>query len=338
MNWYYESGGQQQGPVTDAELDRLITEGRVTQTTLVWREGQASWQPLRDARPTPGVPGAAAPAPTAAPSASPAAPVDAVRCSSCGNTVPRAESIQMGERIICSACKPAVMQNLAQGGSIPTYGDLDRDGPPWEHREQLGFFPALLETIKGALLAPSATFTKMRCEGGLTAPYLYFLITGSLGFVGYSIVFFFTEYFMVPQVSQGISEINMGKGLLFCLALLILIVVAPIMVSIMLFLYSGIMHLCLMICGGAKKPFETTFRAIGYAFGSLFLLYCIPVCGGLVVATWGIAVTCIAMARAHDTDTWRGVLAFFLPTILCCAIILIAMVAFAGIGAASAHH
>jgi hypothetical protein len=65
MNWYYESGGQQQGPVADSELDRLLAEGKITLDTLVWREGLAGWTPLRTARP-------AAPPPVAAP-----APVDA---------------------------------------------------------------------------------------------------------------------------------------------------------------------------------------------------------------------------------------------------------------------
>ena len=54
MNWYYAAGGQQQGPVDDAQLDALIQAGTVTQDTLIWREGMASWQPLRQARPSAG--------------------------------------------------------------------------------------------------------------------------------------------------------------------------------------------------------------------------------------------------------------------------------------------
>ena len=30
MNWYYEQSGQRQGPISDAELDRLLASGRVT--------------------------------------------------------------------------------------------------------------------------------------------------------------------------------------------------------------------------------------------------------------------------------------------------------------------
>jgi hypothetical protein len=53
MNWFYESGGTQQGPVSETDLDRLLAEGKITPDTLVWREGMAGWTPLRTARPAP---------------------------------------------------------------------------------------------------------------------------------------------------------------------------------------------------------------------------------------------------------------------------------------------
>jgi uncharacterized protein DUF4339 len=51
MTWYYALGNDRQGPVEDAELDRLIASGVVTSDTLVWRAGMADWQPLSQARP-----------------------------------------------------------------------------------------------------------------------------------------------------------------------------------------------------------------------------------------------------------------------------------------------
>ena len=35
MNWYYEKAGQRQGPITEAELDRLLASGEINATTLV---------------------------------------------------------------------------------------------------------------------------------------------------------------------------------------------------------------------------------------------------------------------------------------------------------------
>ena len=51
MNWFYESSGQQQGPVSDSDLAALLRDGTITPETRVWHDGMAEWQPLREARP-----------------------------------------------------------------------------------------------------------------------------------------------------------------------------------------------------------------------------------------------------------------------------------------------
>jgi hypothetical protein len=43
MSWYYAEGGQQAGPVNDAQLEELVRAGKVLPETLVWREGMANW-------------------------------------------------------------------------------------------------------------------------------------------------------------------------------------------------------------------------------------------------------------------------------------------------------
>ena len=67
------------------------------------------------------------------------------------------------------------------------------------------------------------------------------------------------------------------------------------------------------------------------------MLQLIPVCGGVIAAVWGIVVNCIGLARAHETDTGRAVLAILLPVVGCCglAFVLVFMVGgLAGLG----HH
>ena len=53
MTWYYAVGSQQQGPVSEDQLQVLIKDGVVTGDTLVWREGMANWQPYRTVSGTP---------------------------------------------------------------------------------------------------------------------------------------------------------------------------------------------------------------------------------------------------------------------------------------------
>ena len=38
MNWYYATDNEQKGPVDQTEFDRLIQQGTISPTTLVWRD------------------------------------------------------------------------------------------------------------------------------------------------------------------------------------------------------------------------------------------------------------------------------------------------------------
>jgi uncharacterized membrane protein len=45
--WYYAHGNQQHGPVSLDEIRILLASGRLTPADLAWREGLASWAPIR---------------------------------------------------------------------------------------------------------------------------------------------------------------------------------------------------------------------------------------------------------------------------------------------------
>lgn len=45
MQWFYASDGQQKGPVSDVEFEKLVREGIIRSDTLVWRAGMPSWVP-----------------------------------------------------------------------------------------------------------------------------------------------------------------------------------------------------------------------------------------------------------------------------------------------------
>lgn len=48
QSWYFASQGQQQGPLSEAQLRELIATGKITPETLVWTEGMANWQKAGD--------------------------------------------------------------------------------------------------------------------------------------------------------------------------------------------------------------------------------------------------------------------------------------------------
>ncbi|HEY2625438.1 MAG TPA: YIP1 family protein [Candidatus Udaeobacter sp.] len=189
-----------------------------------------------------------------------------------------------------------------------------RSGLPWDGRQTRGFFNAFVETLVMVLTKPDAAFRAMKIEGGLVEPLIYALIGGWLGGV---VAFLFSLGFQ----SMGLfANRHNAFGMLTGMGLgsIAFIILLPVMIVIVLFIGAAIVHLCLMIVGGANKTFEATFRVLAFSQGSTGPLQMIPVCGGLIAGVWGLVVTCIGLARAHETETGRAVFAVFLPLVVCC--------------------
>lgn len=186
------------------------------------------------------------------------------------------------------------------------------------------------------LLQPVEAFTVMKTEGGIGEPLIYGLIGGCAGaIVSFLFSFAFQSLgFMADQRHGGLGMlVGMGAG---SIAMVILV---PLMVAAGLFIGSGIIHLCLMMVGGAKKPFETTFRVLAFSQGSTGPIQMIPFCGGMIAGVWALVCNCIGLARAHEIDTGRAVVAVLLPMVICCGAIFIGVAIFAGgIGALMQHN
>ena len=108
MNWHYVEGSEARGPVTDAELEALISSGSVGPHTLVWHEGMAEWLTCSQVQD----PRFAAFGPSVPPVA---APPGQVLCAECGRPFPPEDVIRHGDQFICSACKPVFLQKLKEG-------------------------------------------------------------------------------------------------------------------------------------------------------------------------------------------------------------------------------
>jgi len=229
------------------------------------------------------------------------------------------------------AAAPAVPP--VQSGATPSSTAVaGRTGLPWEHRQERGFFNAFIETLTMVLTRPAEAFSVMKREGGLGEPLMYALIGGCLGGI---VAFLFTLGFrsiglFADRDNSLAAMTGMGIG---SVAMIILL---PLFLVIFLFIWSALAHLCLMIVGGANQPFETTFRVLAFTQGSTGPLQIIPLCGGLISGVWAVVCYCIGLARAHETDTGRAVLAVFLPLIVCCGGGV--LIAFMFMGAWTASH
>jgi hypothetical protein len=116
------------------------------------------------------------------------------------------------------------------------------------------------------------------------------------------------------------------------------LIVAPIFIAIGLFIWAALVHVFLMMAGGANKPFETSFRALSYAYGATALFALVPCCGPWISFVWGLVADCIAIARSHETDMGRAVIAVLLPLVVCCGgVLVICLMLGVGIGALMQH-
>ncbi len=88
---------------------------------------------------------------------------------------------------------------------------------------------------------------------------------------------------------------------------LILAVLSPVLVSLGLFIGSAMLHLCLMLVGGAKRSFETTLRVVCFTGGSANLFSMIPVCGWVIALVYTVVLECIGLSASPRDDDRQGV-------------------------------
>src|SRR5713101_1333604 len=186
-------------------------------------------------------------------------------------------------------------------------------GLPWEHRQERGFFSAFIETLVMVLTKPGTAFSVMRIEGGLGEPLLYAIIGGGIGVIVWFIFSLVLNSLglLNPRETGFGPMVGMSVSFVMLVWRLVAVAVAP-------FIFGGLVHLSLMLVGGANKAFETTFRVISFSQGSTAPLQLVPCCGGLVALVWCLVANCIGVARAHEIDTGRATLAVLLPESVCC--------------------
>ncbi len=213
-------------------------------------------------------------------------------------------------------------------------------GNPWERRATLGMAGGLIEALKLFVTSPSEAFSQTFKKGDYGSPLLFAIIVGWIGItigqiwqtlMGASILS------MMPADFRGYVPFVAGSAGGF----LISVIFAPVYIIIGLFIWSAILHLCLIIVGGLEKSvagFEGSFRVVSYATVAQ-LANLIPVLGGFICFVWTLVLAVIGLQKLHETPQGKAVMAVLIPIVLCCACFGILMViAGAGIMTMFAHQ
>lgn len=195
-------------------------------------------------------------------------------------------------------------------------------GLPWERRAEVGFFSALLETVRLVLLEPTAAFTAMKPSGGYGAPLFFAVILGSVGWLADLGYFLALQDGPMLHGFKGAPE----AGTLGA-AVGMMIVLIPVLTTVSTFVSSAAYHFLLIIVGGAHKPYQATFRVTCYCAGATWFLRLMPGCGFFL--SWILFVVCLSVGLSIVQGIGRGRagVAVLAATILMAAIYFAAMAA-----------
>lgn len=187
---------------------------------------------------------------------------------------------------------------------------------PWEDPARTSAFERFAETVKLLATRPGEAYARMPTAGGIGSPLLYAIVVGWIGIAIAVVWNMLFQGMWIPFMGAG-EEAAVMAGFTAAWAVG-MIIVAPILVIVGVFIGAAILHLMLMIVGGANNGFEATVRVVCYA-QTAQLAGIVPICGGLVSLVWAIILYVLGLAAAHRTTQGKAVLAVVLPVVLCCA-------------------
>jgi len=226
-----------------------------------------------------------------------------ITCPQCGFEQPETDDcLKCG--IIISKYKRD--QETARGleGKVREVSGEER-GTAWEGGG--GFISAFFKTVKESLFSPVQYFRNNAVGKGYWPALIYGLIVGVIG-LGVSMVWqwhIFSRWFPV----QAFPAIP------YNLHLVVMTIALPFLVVLSILIGSVVTHICLLIVGGNKSGFQTTFRVICYSYsGQLFFI--IPFIGSTVGSIYTLILTIIGVREGHGISTGRAILAVLFPLIL----------------------
>lgn len=188
---------------------------------------------------------------------------------------------------------------------------------PWEE-SGYPFLEGLFETAKLFITKPAEAFARMRRSGDFGRPIMYAVILGWIAIIVsqlYSLAFRGLSW----QAWPGMQRFEHGIPVTVTA---ILVVLAPFFILLGLFIWSAIVHVMLMLIGGAQEGFEATFRVMSYATTAQ-LAQLVPLCGGLVASIWVLVLEIIGIAEAHRISQGKAAVAVLLPLALCCVCVAV---------------
>ena len=204
-------------------------------------------------------------------------------------------------------------------GGVPPYAPPAASGTiPWENRQQWGFGAALVETAKLFITDPAEAWRRTPEKGEMVNPLLFAIIVSWVGAIFTSVWSSFVGMPWIRMLPANVRERFPMGGAGF--GVVGQAIIAPILITIGLFLASAILHVCLMMVGGlahSTAGFDGTFRALSYS-AVADLANIVPFAGGLIAAIWKLVLVVMGFVALHKTTQGKAIGAVLIPLVLCC--------------------
>jgi hypothetical protein len=181
--------------------------------------------------------------------------------------------------------------------------EIQKQPSPWAKRREIGLFKALWQTMRQVLLTPGKFFAGLEIVDSLKGPILFAVTI----WVPLFILLLWEELLL-----RGGFRLTRMPPNNFILPATILILLAIFILFLILFIYifSGIMHLCVKMLKG-KGGFKGTFNIFTYSMTtSVFNL--IPFIGGIIYLAWNLTVIIIGLKKIHQFSTGRAIASYLL--------------------------
>ena len=162
-----------------------------------------------------------------------------------------------------------------------------------------------IATVQAVVLRPVEFFRGILRQGDLINPLIFAIIC-----------------YEVSAILGGLLRLvgigaNQGFG-----SYIASIILAPIFAAIGLFIFSGILHLLVMLIVGSRNSgFEATFRVVAYSAVTSLVSW-IPFIGW-ILSLYGIYLGIVGIREMHNTTTGKAALVVLIPAAVVLLILLL---------------
>jgi hypothetical protein len=251
-------------------------------------------------------------------------------CAHCGNFGCGDCLGRMEGRLVCRTC---VEQGRVQVGLSP-----------FDRRGELGLLSAFWATLVGVCLRPGEFFAELAPTGRLGGAFGFLLLVSLPAYTLNSIYNFLLRFAVAPSLEPVVRQVydpispDLADQLVASLQPSMLdliggIVLGPAILTIMAIVTGLVMHLGLLLVGGAARGIEASLKVSLYGHGVAFWLV-VPLLGGLCWL-WLPVILGFGLARIHGVPGWKAAVAVLWgPVLGCCCGFLTAFGLVAWLGSA----